>query len=235
MTVLGPFAHFPRPRILGDWLWLDLGARFQILGWPVVGPALGAARHIAWLQVRDADLPPDADPAQVFQDRARDGNVPAEIGLMTAADIARFVQISRRSPAGAVSAIVTAGLGNGESVLPRPSAAAVPNARPAGRIGTVNIVVLLSQPLSFAAALEALSIATQARTAAIMGLGLAMPDGRPVTGTGTDCLVIASPLATATASHCGLHTGIGRLLGETVHAATAQAGAAWQEARLSGH
>ena len=226
MTTLGPFARLPRPELREPWLTLDLGSRFQVLGWPVVGPSLGAARHIAWLQVCDADLPMGEDPADLFRRRALADGVEAEVGLMTAAEVRRFAHLQRRSPAGAISVTATSGLGNGESVLPRPASVEV--RRPAEHIGTINVVAVLSAPLSFAAALEALSIVAQARTAAVMQLGLTLPqDGRPVTGTGTDCILIASPLANQCTNHCGLHTGIGRLLGETAYAAVLETSTAW--------
>ena len=231
MTLLGPFARLPRPELRDPWLTLDLGNRFQILGWPVVGPSLGAARHIAWLQVCDADLPQGEDPADLFRRRAQADGVEAEVGLMTAAEVRRFAHLQRRSPAGAVGVTATSGLGNGESVLPGPAV----SDRMHGamkHIGTINVVAVLSAPLSFAAALEALSIVAQARTAAVMQLGLILPqDGRPVTGTGTDCILIASPLANHCADHCGLHTGIGRLLGETAYAAVLETSTAWLSAQ----
>jgi len=230
MTTLGPFARLPRPELRDSWLTLDLGSRFQVLGWPVVGPSLGAAQHIAWLQVCDADLPMGEDPADLFRRRARTDGVEAEVGLMTAAEVHRFAHVQQRSPAGAVGVTATSGLGNGESVLPKPASAQIH--RSMERIGTINVVAVLSSPLSFAAALEALSIVAQARTAAVMTLGLTIPqDGRPVTGTGTDCILIASPLANQCADHCGLHTGIGRLLGETAYAAVLETSVAWLSAQ----
>jgi hypothetical protein len=70
-------------------------------------------------------------------------------------------------------------------------------------------------PLTQAAMFEALSIVAQARTAAIMDLGISLIDGRRLTGTGTDCIVVTSPAGPHALNHCGLHTALGRLIGET--------------------
>ncbi|MDR3435633.1 adenosylcobinamide amidohydrolase [Telmatospirillum sp.] len=213
------------PRLREPWLCLDLGADHQMLGWPVVGPSLGVVRHIAWLQVADSDLPAGADPAALFRTRAMADGIEADAGLMTAAAVRRFSHVSRQSPAGRIDTVATAGLSNGESVLPRPATANV--RRPLPRMGTINLVATLPRALSIGAALEALSIAAEARTAAVMGLGLTAADGRPVTGTGTDCILIAAPSGEPVVEYCGLHTDIGRFLGETVYQAVQEASRAW--------
>src|SRR5579863_5922920 len=80
----------PRVTLAEPWLEMDLGYRHQIAGWPIVGPSWGMAATIDWLQVRDADLPADVLPETYFKERARIDRIEAEIGLMTAADIANY-------------------------------------------------------------------------------------------------------------------------------------------------
>ena len=63
----------------------------------------------------------------------------------------------------------------------------------------------------------------EARTAAILDLGLRTGDGRPVTGTGTDCIIVAAPIGGPIQAHCGLHTDLGKALGEIVYGATSEA------------
>lgn len=77
--------------------------------------------------------------------------------------------------------------------------------------------------LSEAARLEALSIAAEARTAGIMDLGLTR-NGRIVTGTGTDCIVVASPCGGPDAPFAGLHTDIGVSLGLAIYDAVTAGG-----------
>ena len=195
-----------RPELRPPWLLLDFGKDLRLIGWPVVGPALGRARRVAWLQVRNADLPPDRDPSAYFTERAAAAGVAFDAGLMTAADIRGFAVAQRDG----VSVVATGGLGNAESVAPPISAPAK-----AARVGTINVVAVIDSPLTLAAQIEAVSIVAEARTAAVMGFGLTMPDGaRPITGTGTDCILVAAPDGEGGLAHCGLHTRIGRALAE---------------------
>jgi adenosylcobinamide amidohydrolase len=209
----------PRVTLKAPWLEMDLGHRHQVAGWPIIGPSWGMAATIVWLQVKDADLPADGTPESYFQERARADRIEAEIGLMTAAELSRFACERASNAAMEVTALVTAGLTNGESV--QPSAANPPSER--WHAGTVNIALHTAVPLTQAAMFEALSIVAQARTAAIMDLGISLIDGRKLTGTGTDCIVVAAPAGPHALKHCGLHTALGRLIGETTYSATRRA------------
>jgi adenosylcobinamide amidohydrolase len=209
----------PRITLNRPWLEMDLGYRHQTAGWPIVGPAWGTASVIAWLQVKDADLPPDVAPEAYFQNLAKAQRIEAEIGLMTAADISLYACERASNAAMEVTAIVTAGLTNGESV--QPCAASPPRER--WHAGTVNTVLHTAVPLTQAAMFEAISIVAEARTAAILDLGVSLIDGRKLTGTGTDCIVIAAPAGPHALKHCGLHTALGRLIGETTYSATKRA------------
>lgn len=200
-----------QPELRPPWLLLDFGKDHRLIGWPVVGPAMGRARRVAWLQVRNADLPPDRDPSAYFAERAAAAGISFDAGLMTAADLAGFAAAHRAG----VSVIATSGLGNAESAVPP---MAVPAPIKAARVGTINVVAVIDQPLTLAAQIEALSIVAEARTAAVMGFGLTMPDGaRPVTGTGTDCILVAAMDGEGSLAHCGLHTPIGRALAEATY------------------
>ncbi len=196
------------------WLLFDLGGPHWVAGWPVVGPAWGTASRIAWLQVKDSDLPAGFSPEDHFKRRASADGIAADIGLMTAAEISRYAC----ERAGDVTVIATAGLSNGESVQP-----AKPRTEEAWHAGTINIAMRTRTPLTQGAMLEAISIVAQARTAAIMDLDRTLPDGRRLTGTGTDCIVVASPEGSEPQRHCGLHTSLGRLIGETVYKAVVSA------------
>jgi len=198
-----------QPEHRPPWLLLDFGKDLRLIGWPVVGPALGAARRVAWLQVRNADLPPGRDPAAYFAERAAAAGVSFDAGLMTAADLSGFAVSHRTS----VSVIATGGLGNAESVRPPLRAP-----RKVAQVGTINVVAVIDHPLTLAAQIEAVSIVAEARTAAVMGFGLTIAeDGRPVTGTGTDCILVAAPDDDSGLAHCGLHTPIGRALAEAAY------------------
>lgn len=214
----------PTVDLRQPWLRVDLGRPHRVTGWPVVASEDGLARFVTWLQVCDTDLPRHVDPDAYFLHRARAEGIVADVGLLTAAEIGRFALERRLTPDSAVTVVATVGLGNGESVIP---GTAPTHATP--HVGTINLLAVSSLPLAPPAMLEAISIATQGRTAAVMDLCLRTGDGRPVTGTGTDCVVVAAPPGPGGQLHCGLHTSLGRALGEAAYAATWAAAAHWLE------
>ncbi|HAP98538.1 MAG TPA: hypothetical protein DCQ35_00565 [Rhodospirillum rubrum] len=99
-------------------------------------------------------------------------------------------------------------------------------------VGGASAQVLMTLGLGNAerigALLEALSIATQARTAAIIeGCLIRAGQSRPVTGTGTDCLILACPPEGPASPYAGLHTGVGQAIGAAVYDATREAMDLW--------
>jgi adenosylcobinamide amidohydrolase len=92
--------------------------------------------------------------------------------------------------------------------------------------GTINLLAVADAPLSDAALVELLSIATQARTTAVMEHGPHLPSGR-ATGTGTDCIVVAAPPGAE--RYAGLHTEVGEAVGAAVYAAVASGVRDWME------
>ncbi len=81
--------------------------------------------------------------------------------------------------------------------------------------------------MSDAALIETLSVATQARTAAVMDAQV-IRAGAQVTGTGTDCIVVAAPLGDGAARFAGLHTAIGEAVGDAVYRAIREGAEVWQ-------
>ena len=90
--------------------------------------------------------------------------------------------------------------------------------------GTINVALKVDRGLSEAALLELMSIATQARTAAVMDLDLPLSVGR-ATGTGTDCVAVAAPPGDE--PYAGLHTEIGEAAGRAVYSAVLEGGRGW--------
>lgn len=217
----------PHPTVAlknGRWLIVDLQASHQVVGWPVVGPALGQGRRITWLQVKDRDLAPDVEPADYYGAMARQDGIATDFGLITAADISRHALAEQDG----AWALCTAGLSNGESVRARGGACHPCLKTPA--VGTVNLLAISPRPLSLAASLEALSIVAEARTDAILSCALSTPEGNPVSGTGTDCIILAAPRAgpaDCEERHCGLHTAWGRALATASFLASQKACQDW--------
>ena len=74
---------------------------------------------------------------------------------------------------------------------------------------------------------EALAMAAEARVAAVQEAGiLSRRTKRPATGTGTDCIVVASSSRGGTQQYCGKHTLLGELIGKAALRSCARALAA---------
>lgn len=204
--------HLDRP-----WLSLDLGRDMPVLSWAVNRPGQVLARRILWREVRNADLPVDLD-VEDWLDRdlaarqARDA-----VCFLTSCDIGTYAEAQATAGSVTVRAVATVGLSNAERVGSR-----LPPA--AHSWGTINIAVTLDTGLTDAARLEAMSIATQARTVAIAETGLRLATGI-ATGTGTDCIAIAAPEGTT--RYVGLHTEAGEAVGHAVLDAVRQGAQAW--------
>lgn len=194
----------------------------RMLSWSISQPGLTIANAVAWLEVKDADLPVGRDPVAVLSDALAREDLSDTVGLMTACDVSAY-QICRTTIAGAEAIVVTTvGLGNGEFVGRRRFAS---NAGGAPSPGTVNTFVHVSEPLSDGALIETITIAAQARTVAILQ-ATESTGCEAVTGTGSDCIVVAAPLG-GTTCYSGLHTAIGEAVGASVMEATRAGAIRW--------
>ncbi|MDO8884709.1 MAG: adenosylcobinamide amidohydrolase [Pseudotabrizicola sp.] len=205
-----------------SWLVADLGAPRRVLSFAPYRSGFATAQHVVWREVRDADLTPDLNVEDWFaRDLAAHGH-PGAVGLLTSRDVSRFVRTDAEVEGAHVACLATVGLGNAEAVGSR---RAVNGVGWSTQYGTINILVQIDAGLSEAAQIEALTIATQARTAAVLACGLALPDGRRATGTGTDCIAIAADPGTV--AFAGLHTALGEAIGRAVLAAVTKGAADW--------
>jgi adenosylcobinamide amidohydrolase len=238
----------PAPELerVGPWLIVRLGAVHRVASWAIHGGGVGRASTVAWLRVADGELRPPVEPRAFLCDRLAAARLDDAVGLLTSADLDRYAEHRASWRDCSARAVVTAGLGNALRVGDPPG--------PAGRIGTINVLCQLDTPLTDEGLLEAMSIAVEARTAAVLAANLpSRRSGQPSTGTGTDCVVIAapdrntspgtkdlgmgtrdmypSPGPSSPATYAGKHTALGHVVGAAVEAATAEAVARWQEAR----
>jgi len=143
------------------------------------------------------------------------------VGLLTSRSLARYEETDASWGNLSARCIATVGLGNALAAGDPPG--------PAARIGTINVLCRVSVPLGEEALLEALAIATEAKTAAVLASGASsIMSGEPATGTGTDCIVVAAPDRTGNAeTYAGKHTATGHLVGTTVREAVARGARAW--------
>ena len=93
-----------------------LVARFarpqRFLSWAVVGGGANRGREVAWCQVKDADLTPEVDAGALLSERLALAGVPGAVGLLTGADVGRYVQNVAAADGLEARCVVTVGLGN---------------------------------------------------------------------------------------------------------------------------
>lgn len=203
------------------WLIADLGAPHRTLGWALNRPGFARASRVVWREVRDAELTPELDVARWLAAELDRRGLSEACAMVTSRDLARHVLRSAEVAGARADCVATVGLSNGERVGARTKVSS------AGW-GTINVALRISTPLGDGAMVEALSIAAEARTAAVMEAALAAgPDrpGGPITGTGTDCLVIAAPPGAG--AYAGLHTPVGEAIGRAVYAAVRAGADEW--------
>jgi adenosylcobinamide amidohydrolase len=205
------------------WLIARFPASCNMLSWSPNRPGFRVARTVAWLEVRNADLADVANPVALLRDRLRAEGLGRAVGLMTARDVRRHHRARAEVEGVVVDVLTTVGLTNGERIGCRCTDPTIP-AHPG--VGTVNTLVHVSVPLSRGGLVEAMSLATQARTIAVFEAGV-VRDGVIVTGTGTDCIVVASPSLGQVEHHAGLHTAVGEAVGAAVLAATRDGVLGW--------
>jgi adenosylcobinamide amidohydrolase len=196
----------------GKWLSVDLCQPHSVLSWAVLGGGKTAARTVVWHRVAGSDLPPHVDPKAYFEEQLgrRFERGPC-VGFLTSAPLATFVEMRRELDGLWARCVATVGLSNALTIGDLPT----------GRTsspGTINILVQVAVPLSENSALEALSLVAEARTLAVLEGQVRSTAGNSIaSGTGTDCIAIASPLAMpeegAPAAYAGKHTALGHLIG----------------------
>lgn len=194
-------------------------APHRTLGWSITRPGFDLVREVAWIEVRDADLPLDVDPVDFVSAKLAARDLTAAAVFLTSREILHHHLARSRIGVAAATCLTTVGLSNGEKVGARQQ-------RAAKAIGTINTLIHVSRPLSDGAFVEAVSIASQARTAAVMETNT-LRNGPSITGTGTDCILVAAPTQGTPECCAGLHTDIGEMIGAAVYEATLAGAREW--------
>jgi adenosylcobinamide amidohydrolase len=196
----------------------EFAAPQSMVSWSLTRPGFVTARKVVWLGVRDDDLSLGVDPAALLETKMAAAGHADAVQLMTSRDVGRHHLATASSGTVTSTCLATVGLSNATRVGMPPL--------PAKPAGTINLLAHVDRPLGEAALIEAVSIATQARTAAVMDANW-RPRGTAVTGTGTDCIVIAAPARPRGEAFAGLHTDIGAAIGRAVYDAVSQGCVAW--------
>lgn len=199
------------------WLSFDLQGPCQVLSWALNRPGRVIADQIVWREVRNSELTEGMDVQGWLQRELVARRSPYAVAFLTSRNVEKVVQVKASVQDVTACAVATVGLSNAERVGARVDYGD-------RDWGTINLAVQVNQGLTEAALIEAMSIATQARTAAVIEADFTLPTGR-ATGTGTDCVAVAAP--DGTAQYAGLHTDIGEAIGRAAFDAIYQGACAW--------
>jgi adenosylcobinamide amidohydrolase len=198
-----------------------------VTSWAIVGGGTRRAHSVAWHEVHDRDLRPPIDAVDFLRSRLDAAGLHGSVGLLTSRKIDSYSDAEAAYGEVSARCIATVGLGNALRAGDLPGES--------GRIGTINLLCRVSRPLTSAAQLEVLSLAAEARTLAVVDAGVASRrSGLRATGTGTDCIVIASPSKGSPAAYGGKHTEIGHVVGAAVEEAVRLGVSRWLETQRNG-
>lgn len=136
------------------------------------------------------------------------------VGLITAVNIPKKLVVVRRDFQDiGVEGFFTVGVGNAVRAGDPATDPETDGTRP---IGTINIILITNICLSDAAMVEAIQVATEAKTAVLLESGIkSCVSSNHATGTGTDCTAIVSGHGQPV-RYCGTHTRMGELIGSVV-------------------
>jgi iron complex transport system ATP-binding protein len=185
---------------------LRLAAPWQVLSSAVLGGGRRHLRSLVHLQVPlsyDCDRP-ERDLRRAARALALEGPT---VGLMTAVDLAETQLFAARAGDSELRALITVGLRNAS----RPGEAAV------GGPGTINMVLLCARRLAEAAAIELAMLASEAKAAALVEVGVQTRSGHRASRTSTDAIAILWRRAAGREfRHAGSATEIGSAVGRIV-------------------
>ena len=206
------------------WLTVDLDTPHDVLSWAPVHPGARRTRHVVWREVTDDALTPSLDPVAWLQGQLSERGRPEAVGLLTACRVHHHVRADATVAGVQCGVVATVGLTNRLRVGDAPGPL---------RVDTINLLARVSVALTPAARLEALSLVAAARTAAVVDLEVQSrgAPGGVATGTGTDCIVVASPTTGTPTAYSGMHTAVGSAVGRAVYDAVHRAGRAWLSRR----
>jgi adenosylcobinamide amidohydrolase len=208
-----------RWEVRGRTLIVRFDTPFRTLGWAPMGGGFSCVRVVANHQVSEDDRGATEAPLPYLRRTIRHLAIDPRgvVAMMTGANVGRAVYAYAGRGSLVAGVWCTAGCTNALRVGDR---ATFGSAAP----GTINLIVALNEPFEDGALAEAVQITTEARVLAVQGAKvLSKRSGKPATGTGTDCLVVAAPVGRAAHRYCGKHTVAGEVIGRAVLASCARA------------
>lgn len=215
--VAAPYTLEQRSR----WLIAHFTEPWNVLSWCVLNGGFQRTKTVAWLYLRKNEIAEVTDPVDWFRAAAHDECLSHAVAFMTSRRAHSHVESCAEQAHCRAWAIGTVGLSNALRVGDR-AGIAFP--------GTINLLVSVNTPLTTEAAMEALCLASEAKTLAMLESNTpSRVSQAPATGTGTDYLAIAWPAGGAMTPYAGKHTAAGAAIGRAAVDAVKRGIAQWQD------
>lgn len=197
---------------------------YRVLSWAPLHGGFTEARTILNHQVQ-TEAYPAHEPGVFLHSLAQQLNVHAPVvGLMTGVKLERLVRRVSQYDAILIECFATVGLSNALAVGDPATYEEQP--------GTINLILVVNQPIADAALVEAVAVITEAKVRALYAATVKSTISDALaTGTGTDCVAVACPLGAPAYAYCGKHTRLGELFGQAVSEAVAKGIRRAQEAQ----
>jgi adenosylcobinamide amidohydrolase len=210
------------------WLCLRLGCAHRSLGWAPVGGVSPRVRAVLWHR------PPEGGAAgrdpEWLAALARSLGIEDALALVTRTPLEDLVVDERHHRGDWVRCLAlvrpTQAVRSDGLARPLPPAKGL-------ETGGLQLVVQVSSALTAEASAEALALASEARTIAVLDARLRERGGARASGASGGTSVILSPLDGNPRRACGLRSSLGHALAEAVHAAVAAGIERWLQ-RLDG-
>jgi len=205
-------------RVDSNALIVSFSAPARVLSWAVLNSGFCNADHIVNHHVSGSDPQFCAEPERWLGRATKElGLCGTVVAMATAVTMKNLVRVSTSSGADEVTCLATVGCGNALSVGD-PASVMSSDLAPA-MLHTINMILIVKPGLADSALVEAIQIATEGRVRALYEAAVQSSlTNRAATGTGTDCIAVAS-LGMARERYCGKHTQLGELIGHSAYSA----------------
>jgi adenosylcobinamide amidohydrolase len=191
----------------------------RVLSWALVNGGFCHGDHIVnhWVHCDDTWF--SAQPRQWLKRAAMNlGLQGTVVAMATAVEMKDLVRVSFSRSSTEVTCFATVGCGNALSVGDRTSVAMMESTPVLPH--TINMILIVRPALTHEALVEAIQIATEGRVRALYEARVqSSVSSLAASGTGTDCIAIASLGGEAGAPYCGKHTEFGELIGRAAYEA----------------
>jgi len=216
-VVATPYVLEQRSR----WLIARFTEPWSLLSWCVVNGGFQRTKTVGWLYLQKNEIATVTDSADWMRAAMHAEGLSDAVAFVTSRRVHCCVEASADEADCQAWAIGAVGLSNALRVGDRAEKSSC---------GTINLLVCVSAALTMEAALEALSLASEAKTLAVLESGTrSIVSQAAATGTGTDYMAVAWPAKGGQLPYAGKHTVAGAAIGRAAFNAVTQGIAQWRD------